>query len=365
MDQTTCAEHAHLERLEADVEGAERAAYAEAAPRTSAFGVAPMASIKETFSRAVFGALDDYEAGSISASEMERRWQSAIRRGFSDAYGVGSAAWGQQPDSGDLAWLRGAIKEEQKFARRFVRQLAEGEASFDGAAARLAMYVDTLESVKTNAWVEKSPPGSVFHWKLGAAEHCASCLILASASPYRKADLPAVPRSGSTPCLSRCACRLILDEERSVTGSAAKRQPRAVRDADALVAGGSGTRPGGREPQPEEREQIDDLRARINYHRRRMEQLPAGAERDAAIRSRKQANSELIDYLDERGIREVPLLDVGEVVGGADVPPKLADELLARGIDGASVTRVAAQAWEAGSRRLRADLERAARRGKK
>lgn len=278
-------------------------------------------------------AFAQYRAGSISASELDRRFGASIDRAYRAAYADGASRWGASLTDRDREWIDRAVRGERKYAAIFVRDVQTKDPSEEYVRNRAGLYVSALESVRTAAWVEKSPPGTLFDWRLGVAIHCATCPVIASNGPYTKEELPTYPRAGDTPCLSRCKCRL---EIIGLDQSAGEPAPNDLRRPHGVVAGGDA-------PSPQVADQIDDLRSRINYWRREIDAHPEGSEAwRMAVSQRKKANAELIDLETKHRVRDVPLLSVGDVLGERDLGRDAVDALIRQGLDGAKLGKLSA-----------------------
>ena len=237
------------------------------------------------------------------------------------------------------------------FASRFVRELAAGDMSEKMIESRIDQYVLGAESMKTSGWVRKSSPDTIYEWRLGASSvTCEDCLTLAGANPFTRDTLPALPKSGMTRCRSRCRCELVI-----VTQQAPSRIARVTNQNPELASGRK--KVGDREPTPAERARVDDMRARINYNRRRIETASTEAARNAAIRARRAANDELIQYQQARGIRDVPMLDVSDVISRRQIDPGVAVGLAIRGLDGTTIALADVKTWEATQRDLMAQID--------
>lgn len=88
-------------------------------------------------------------------------------------------------------------------------------------------------------------------------------------------------------------------------------------------------------PNATERLAMDEMYNEVNYNRRLMSQLePDSEEFMAAVQARKEANGELIDYMEERGIWDKPLLSVDEVITGKDISMVAERDLFEIGLSG-------------------------------
>lgn len=305
------------------------------ASKSSDFASTEYSVVERRFERRLQVALRRYSDGKIDAAELEDEWATAIADAYPKAFELGAKQWEGSIDEDDRAWLEAAVRSEAGYASNFVSQLEDGsQAVGPSAEIRLGMYVDALESVRTAAWVMKAPEDTLFAWvSMADGSVCVDCTILDAHSPYLRDRTPCQPKSGCCRCLSRCRCRL------EIVGTSDTPVSPKVTD---LEASASGVTRDGQEPSAEDRARIDDLRAQINYQRRRISSATTDAEREAAIAARKQANKELVDFERERGIRSVPMLSVGDVLAGTDLSPEVLAGTLARGIDGATLSLSAA-----------------------
>jgi hypothetical protein len=188
--------------------------------------------------------------------------------------------------------------------------------------------------------------GMIIH---NSAEHCPSCVILASHSPYDKFSLPTTPRAGDTDCRMWCHCKLVFEQ-----GDGAGEPKSGVFGIDAYLnpdeipvpKQGQGLLDWLRPPEPPEglrlpvgaeRLAVDGMFAEVNYFRRVMSQIddemdPEGFLEAAA--ARKEANARLIDYMEQRSIWDRPQLSVDDVITGKDIPLLAERELFEQGISG-------------------------------
>lgn len=298
--------------------------------------------------------LDDYANKRINGRQLEQQWRRQVRASMPKAAAAGAAQWGHALGSHDQFWLRGAIKQEQGFISNFAKQLRQGKVSLKQAQARLDQYTRALDSARIHTWVEKAPHDIRIYWRLGIARHCPDCLVLDANSPYTRKSLPTVPRAGMTQCKGRCACSLeVVRVRRKGRRRAAPPPSPTVQDVNGF---GSGLVQGTVQPSVDQVAKINDLRARINYHRRMIAQT-TGEARKAAIAARKAANRELIDYTAQNQIRDVPMASVSEVVTGQDVAPRALEEVMLRGLDGTTVLAVEAEMWAAYTRQMKAEVD--------
>jgi len=168
-----------------------------------------MGRIRADYFRDMDKITGDLEKGRIGVEEFDRRAHATIGKGFERAY---AANRGAPLNDGDREYIRRATEAELGHARKFGRQIADGTTRMP-RTRRVGMYAQTLDGIGWNAKIEAQPDDVRIGWKLGKAEHCLSCILLASQSPYTKWNLPTTPRAGATECLcittpwSRVMCR--------------------------------------------------------------------------------------------------------------------------------------------------------------
>lgn len=276
--------------------------------------------------------------GQISLAQFERAVQKQIEKTFADAYAAGKGVKVSALTAGDLEYLRRATSYEFTFARRFGKDITSGRLLMP-RAERAAMYGGAVSGVAWNGNIERQPDNTLIHWVLGAAEHCDDCITLAFSGPYRKWNLPTTPGAGSTRCRGRCQCSLEYE-----TGVMSRREKEQAAKygayKDARVWDTLATEPpdGMRAATAAEQGYIDNLRNEINYHRRMIAQGDELSPDDLKyhIARRKELNAELIEFLQQEGIYEVPVYSVDDVITGADIGIRAQSDLMLSGIDGES-----------------------------
>jgi len=192
--------------VRAALNAAERALRPEVSRSAVREAEAAYAELKSGFEDALQGLLGAYEAEDVTKAEFRRRMQEAIRDHYEAAYRVGLRRAGGGPPVGslaleaeDLAWLKGAAKEEGGYARAFIDAVEDGTSRMD-PARRMQMYVDTLDGIYRHGQVDAYDETTQIVWALGVAEHCRTCITFAAGSPYTKATLPATPGDGTSEC---------------------------------------------------------------------------------------------------------------------------------------------------------------------
>jgi hypothetical protein len=303
-----------------------------------------LAVVKKGYADDLTALMSDLKDGAVSPKEFEKQVRPLVSQNFRQAFELGR---GGKATEGDEEWLKRAVDSEVGYARDLAGQVAKGsDITPDVRANR---YAAALDGVSWNGKVESMPDDTVIHWRLGQAEHCDSCILLAAHSPYDKWSLPTTPRAGDTDCRMNCKCKLVFEQ-----GDGAGEPKSGVFGIDAYLSPneipipkqGQGLldwlRPpeppdGLRRPEGRERLAVDGMFAEVNYYRRLMSQIddeldPEGFLEAAA--ARKEANAKLIDYMEERSLWDRPQLSVDDAISGKDIPLLAERELFEQGISG-------------------------------
>ncbi len=165
------------------------------------------------------------QVGEVRA-ESARIWASAYER----TRDIGRKASGLErlhPQAEILSeeetWFRGAVREELRYWNLFLSEvLRDRRASrFNEARMweRFGAYVKALRFMYEASRVQALPDNLLFYW-MGPRpvvedprqerRICRGCTWLMERSPFTKDTLPAVPRDGSTTCLTNCRHRLVV-----------------------------------------------------------------------------------------------------------------------------------------------------------
>lgn len=169
----------------------------------------------------MLSALDRYEAGDSSFSELERTWKEWLREAYREAFVHGLRSSGAHvharhsaiPDitPEDERYITSAIRDEMKYLNNFLNDIRTGASRGGSIRMRLKMYIDTLDGIYAAGRVMGTPETYMIVWvsKLDG-NTCPGCRFMAENSPYHRDNLPTTPRAGSCKCLSRCRCALLM-----------------------------------------------------------------------------------------------------------------------------------------------------------
>jgi hypothetical protein len=80
--------------------------------------------------------------------------------------------------------------------------------------ARAGLYAERGSAIFEAGAVSAMPSDVLIDWKMNPAEHCSTCPIYASNSPYTKGTLPGYPGEGFhlTRCGVNCQCQLEISD---------------------------------------------------------------------------------------------------------------------------------------------------------
>jgi hypothetical protein len=279
-------------------------------------------SLKEEFRNSLFGILEAYQRGEITQEVMESMWRSEIREAWEKAYGLGIRSvgnpfgiWGE-----DRSWLKGAETEEFGYLGRFVEDIKKNELVM-GMEDRLAMYAETLDGVYFHGKVDGSPEFVRIYWDLKEARHCSDCIKYAAGSPYTKKTLPAVPRDGTSRCLSNCRCELRFEyaEEKP------KPEMYVIKGPKPMVAP-----EGYRLPSDNERDKLAQISTEID-RLRELIRITSGPQKKEYIQMRRDLNATMIDFMEKHKIYYVPMGQVQKTKFVESVVDDVKRELLLEG----------------------------------
>lgn len=187
----------------------------------------------------VRGLTDRLNRGDINVLQFESFLAELLEDAHAAAIGLGRRRAGDHtpnvPDDRILAQL--TMQSERGFLDGFVRDLQsgkyvrdDGSVDRDAINRRSQMYANRVSGSASEAFVLASEPSAKFHWRLGAAEHCPTCLRLAAKGPYLDRELPTYPRAGATDCGTSCRCHLERDDGVRGFGPTPKDKGKVVRE---------------------------------------------------------------------------------------------------------------------------------------
>jgi hypothetical protein len=280
------------------------------------------ASLKEEFRNSLFGILESYQQGEITAEVMESMWRSEIRETWEKAYGLGIRSVGNPFGiwEEDRSWLKGAESDEFGYLGKFVEDIKNNELTMS-TEERLGMYVKTLDGVFFHGKVDGSPEFVQIYWDLKEARHCSDCIKYAGGSPYTQKTLPAVPRDGTSRCLSNCRCELRFEyaEEKPKPEMYVIKGPKPMVPPE-----------GYRLPSDKESDKLGAMYAEIE-RLRGLIQATKGEVKKELIRQRRDVNAAMIDFMEKHKIYYVPMGQVQKTKFVESIADQVKKELLLEG----------------------------------
>lgn len=146
-----------------------------------------------------------------------RRVRRIFRNAYTQAFQLGQlAAKGSGANrlpplsQEDKRWLETFLQKEFKLWDKFMADVQAKRGKLD-YKKRKEMYVMSLKSMYNSSRVVAAPPMTLYYWETTPSEHCPHCLYLQANSPFTKDNLPTIPASGDTQCLSNCNCHLRIE----------------------------------------------------------------------------------------------------------------------------------------------------------
>jgi len=328
-----------------------------------------VAAIRTRVTEKFVDAIDGYhaaiEAGTppaTAAARMVEGFHKALDDGYEASHARGRAVWGGRGGSGLSDRATRELRRQKQFAFRFGIDIAKGVPAAPGrmnSASRAALYGNAMEGAFQLGAVDGSPDGQLIWWRLGAADHCIDCPVLAINSPYTRGSLPTWPRAGETTCRQWCACHLeFRTVKRKPSDEERRRREREALDLESVVQGNVPAAPPGLSlPDARQQAAIRDLEHRIAHANRKIDAAATKAERRRWIDERRDANKRLIDFQDEHKVWSPPAISTGEALSGLDVRATDVHWLThVRGIDGRTVSRATIEAREVALAAAKADL---------
>lgn len=278
--------------------------------------------LKEEFKDTLFGILGSYQRGEITDEVLESMWRSEIRGSWDKAYALGVRSVGNPFGvwEQDKSWLKGAETEEFGYLGKFVDDIRNKELVM-GIEDRLDMYIETLDGVFNHGKVDGSPEFVRIDWILREARHCNDCIRFAAGSPYTKKTLPAVPRDGTSRCLSGCQCELRFSYVEEKPGP-----EMYIIKGPKVMAPPSGYRL----PSDKESDRLGAMYSEIE-RLRGLIQATNGDVKKELIVQRRDINAVMIDFMERHKIYWVPGGQVQKVKFVESIADEVKKELLLEG----------------------------------
>ena len=174
------------------------------------------------------GLIEDWMARDLTFEQMRQQSADAWTEAYDRVRNIGRKAAGVDrlhPQSQVLqeeeVWFRSAVREELGYWNLFIEEQASARRRnalnerrmwqrFDNYKAALMFMYEATRAMAL-------PDNTMFYWMGPKPEDpaqkgriCEGCQQMMAWSPFPKNRLPAVPRDGTTPCLTNCRHRLVV-----------------------------------------------------------------------------------------------------------------------------------------------------------
>lgn len=164
--------------------------------------------------------ISEYVAGNITRKKARIDSAHAIRSSYERvreiarrASGIEQLAHESRIYKEEEQWFRSAVREEVGYFHAFLEDIRRKRAF--NIAERVEAYTKALRFMYEAARVQAMPDSVLLYW-VGTARQkddphvCDGCEYMLERSPFPKDIIPAVPRDGSTQCLTNCRHRIIV-----------------------------------------------------------------------------------------------------------------------------------------------------------
>jgi hypothetical protein len=180
-------------------------------------------------------------AGNITYADLEEHSSFLWRLAYEQVHEIGrhaSALERLHPDPQVLAeeetWFRSAVREEMRYWQLAIREWRDRRAAAtrvrnreeraqtvaavdERGWQRFEAYVRALRFMFESSRILALPPDVLLYW-MGPDKRkdpkdrgiCEGCQYMMERSPFVKANIPAVPRDGQTPCLTNCRHKVVI-----------------------------------------------------------------------------------------------------------------------------------------------------------
>lgn len=187
--------------------------------QASTNAVRDLRPVVEDAERGVLAILLEWFAGHLSYREAQMQTAKEWRRAYERVREIGRRASGIDRHANvnpsvvheEEKWFRSAVREELTYWNTFMHEINEDQVSEERLLERLAAYLKALRFMYEGARVLGLPDNVLLYW-LGPRDErlCAGCEYVLERSPFTKNTIPAVPRDGSTPCLTNCRHKIVV-----------------------------------------------------------------------------------------------------------------------------------------------------------
>lgn len=154
-------------------------------------------------------------SGRLSSGDFQIQMSKDIEDHYRKLYRAGK---GSSLEAWEEEFVRrqaqGQIKYLDNFANYIEVQKGVGNELTSRINQRTSLYAERGSAIYEAGFVASLPDDVLIDWVLQPAEHCPTCPIYASNSPYTKGTLPGFPGEGFhiTICGTNCKCKLRISD---------------------------------------------------------------------------------------------------------------------------------------------------------
>jgi len=183
---------------------------------------------------------DEFIRGDLSKSDARARSAKLFRTSYESVREVGRRASGLDNLYGESTlyreeekWFRSAVREEIGYFHHLLEDIEDNRAP--NLQGRLEAYTKSLRFMYEAARIQAMPDRALFYWRGPRKDDdpnvCEGCEYMMERSPFPKDSIPAVPRDGSTPCLTNCRHYIFVRIAEDLNDVVRRRQILGKRDS--------------------------------------------------------------------------------------------------------------------------------------
>jgi len=152
--------------------------------------------------------------GIITPGKMGQNMKNLIHSKYIELYCAGKGVGPDNIDASEydfiFAQAQGQLPYLDNFVAKMELELAQGKPLGNWVKQRANLYAERGTALYEAGWVSGLPADVLLNWVMQPAEHCVTCPIYESNSPYTKQTLPGFPGEGFhlTQCGVSCKCKL-------------------------------------------------------------------------------------------------------------------------------------------------------------
>ena len=164
----------------------------------------------------VQGFADSVIDGKMNVQDFVDNMRQAIDKHYKTAYmqGKGVTSIDEIEEQLINRQVTGQMQYLNRFGEHINTKQVLGKELTSQIRARAGLYAERGSAIFEAGAVSAMPADVLLDWKMNPAEHCTTCPIYASNSPYTKATLPGYPGEGFhlTKCGTNCKCNLMVSD---------------------------------------------------------------------------------------------------------------------------------------------------------